>query len=104
MAEWYKYPVDKDELWKSSRKKKNLFPSGFIASFLFQYNKFSISAKSKIFLLPIQLFLMGKLKMFIKTDAPAGFATDSKYVEGHKEEQVEESVALRGLNKANGRH
>lgn len=47
---------------------------------------------------------MGKLKMFIKTDAPAGFATDSKYVEGHKAEQVEESVALRGLNKANGRH
>lgn len=42
--------------------------------------------------------------MFIKTDAPAGFATDSKHVERHKVEQVEESVALRGLNKANGRH
>lgn len=91
------------KLWKSSEKKK-LFPSGFITSFLFQYNNFSISAKSKNVLLPIQLFLMGKFKFFIKTDAPAGFATDSKYVEGHKVEQVEESVALRGLNKANGRH
>lgn len=42
--------------------------------------------------------------MCLEIDAPTGVAIDNKHVVGQQVEQMEEAVALRGLNEANGRH